>query len=477
MLRLSFRIRIAALCAIALSIVSTLPASALQDCSGFRPGEQGQVLGAEINKVRVRWAQTVRADSRQGCSSKNYEVLKDWVQAWERYIDFAESKLGVPTCPREGINTDLQQRHRNELKRVKDFATACREALGIGQTSLHATTNRSGASTPYPFDCRRRPPDANVAWYYSCNPPAESTELKRTAYRHPITPQQLYGKAYAVCRSVPVEQQRACIAEAKKNVLLAEDASIRTRCGTLSGEQQVHCVERYYLFGPDAGSPQNIRAYVQQAIDHQNKIDAALARRFYQIADERDRLAANEPRLTELDADDPRWSRLSEQLQIYSNAMAGIAPNPSDVETLAQTIEPAPLTGPQQLFDRVVRASVDAAIEANKAKLSEQDQKICAIAAHKAAWAVIGGGNAPKADPKCEQLVSDTVAQLAYQAANQFTANTPPEEDLLKHYLALHYANTKGKNDGTLDAPFEAKGLTPDEDMRKQGEQLLKKSE
>jgi hypothetical protein len=465
MSRLCYRIGMAAICA---ALVGH-PAQAQPRCPGYNPGEPGYLLHRELKEIWQRRQLIHRTEARQQCSVKMLAIFKEYEIAWQRVKDFMDKHVGGAECPRTGANATEVEHINHGLKATRQEVIKCQSVLGIVPSPANSPTNRTGASAPppYPIDCKKRSIDANVAWYYTCNPPAESAELKRTAYRHPITPQQLYGKAYAACRSRPVEQQSACIPDAKKTVLLAEDSAIRARCGTLSGEQQVHCVERYYLFGPDAGSAQNVRAYVQQEIDYHNRVEAALRQQYFQTEDEINRLGTEHPRFVEL----------ANKSYALSLANAGTGPVPPEVEQLAQTITLDPLTTQQALFDRVVRASVDIAIEANKSRLSEKEQKNCATAAYKAAWAVMSGLPALKVDPKCEQVISDAVAQLAYQAANQFTANTPPEEDLLKHYLALHYANTKGKNDGTLDAPFEAKGLTPDEEMRKEGEQLLKKSE
>jgi hypothetical protein len=457
MTRLLSRIEIAAICMAAALIGH--PVRAELQCPGYNPGEPGNIVHREADEAGKRKYAIFKAEPKQQCTAKALAALKEMEMAWQRVVDFQNKHVGTAECPRIGSNAVVIQNHENVLKAARAEVIKCQRVLGIAQHSANSPANRTGASAPppYPIDCKKHPIDANVTWYYTCNPPAESANLKRTAYRHPITPQQLYGKAYTVCQSRPVEQQRACIAEAKKNVLLAEDSAIRGRCGALPGEQQVHCVERYYLFGPDAGSAQNVRAYVQQEIDHQNRVEAALRQRYFQIEDEINRLGSDHPRFVEL----------VDQSIALNNANLGTGPVPREIEQLAQTITPAPLTTSQQLFDRVVRTSVDAAIEANKARLSEKEQKNCATVAYKAAWAVMSGLPAPKVDPKCEQAISDAVAQLAYQAANQFSANTPPEEDLLKHYLALHYANTKGKNDGTLDAPFEAKGLTPGTDEKR----------
>jgi hypothetical protein len=324
--------------------------------------------------------------------------------------------------------------------------------------------NRTGASTPYPFDCSKKPIDANVAWHYTCNPARPTPELTRSAYRHPITPQTLYGKAFNDCRTTPVEQQRTCIADAKKNVLLSEDPVIRARCGTLVGSQQVHCVERFYLFGPDAGTTQNVRAYIQQTIDYQNRVESALRRLLEQTNQERDRF----------DPATPQWATLNERAHGYFNALNGSSAPPADAEALSQTNSPEALTPSQSVFDRVVRGAIDAAIEANKNKISEADQQDCIMAAYRDVWAIMRGNGKPQAPAKCSDIVSDAVAQLAYQAAAQFSSAATTEEDLLEHYLKLRSESSGGTNDGNLNRSFEAIGLTPDREMQQQGNELLR---
>ena len=454
MLQLFSLIQRAAICSIAVTAF-TLPAFSLQECKGFNPGEPGDIIRREADETRNRYLAFNRTEPRQQCSVNTLKSLQEMHAAWKRLVDFQNKHVGSSDCPATGNNAVTLRNHEISLKFARDNLATCQAVMGIDPRAASSPTNRTGASapTPYPIDCKKRPIDANVAWYYSCNPPTESDELRRAAYRHPITPQELYGKAYATCRSRPVEQQAACIPEAKKTVLLTEDAAIRTRCGALSNEQQVHCVESYYLFGPNAGSVLNTRAYVQREIDYQNRVEAALRQRYFETEDELARLGTEHPRYREV------WNR-SYALIIAQN---GTGPMPVEVQQLAQTVSLQPFTTPQELFDRVVRASVDVALEANP-WLQEDEQKQCASAAYKAAWSVMSGLTPPRPPSFCGPMISDTLAQLAYQAANQFSTPPPPEEDLLKHYLGLHYANTKGKNDGSLDAPFEAQGLTPGTD-------------
>lgn len=372
--------------------------------------------------------------------------------------------VGTGQCKADHTNSQRLQRYKDDLKEAQDLVAKCQSVLGVSQNLSGVNANRTGASTPYPFDCRKRPIDASVTWYYTCNPAPESATLKRVAYRHPITPQALYGRAWAMCKQKPAEQQRDCIDDAKLRVLLSEDAIIREKCESLEGGAQAVCVDRYYLYGPDAGSPENRRAWLREVFDHQERVRQALNNAQLEIAT--DRLKPNLPL--------KRHIHLSEKSQAYEKASLGKLPIPAEIEHAAKKLSLSPLSTAENLFDRVVRDSVDLAIEANKARLSENNQKECAAAAYRAVWAVMAGTNEFKAPAKCDDVVSDAVAQLAYQAAAQFTAPPSPEEDLLKHYLGLRYANTGGRNDGTLDAPFEAKGLTPDEGMRKEGEHLLK---
>jgi hypothetical protein len=453
MLRFSFRIRIAALCAIALATASS-PAFAQQICSGFRPGEPGELLNREIIKFERQLSEAVRANPKQVCSAKTLELTRELALAQKRHLDLQLRNTGTAECPWNDNNKSAVEYNKDNLKSTQDAVAQCESALGVAPNSPGVTPNRTGASTPYPFDCKKRPIDANVAWHYTCNPAQPSAQLRRTAFRHPVTPQALYGKAWAACKEKPAEQKRSCIDNAKLQTLLREDANIRKSCGSLSGTQQVACVDRYYLYGPDAGSQRNLRAYLQEAIDHQNKIDEALRKRYNQILDE----------YYQLDASNPRREELANQAVIYNKALHGEDSAPPEIEHLAQTASPEPLTPPQQLFDRVVRASVDVAIEANKARLSEKDQKECAAAAYRTVWGVMAGNHGIAAPEKCSGIIADAVAQLAYQAAARVGPPPPPEEDLLQHYLALRSPNTGGRNDGTLDAPFEAQGLTPGTD-------------
>jgi hypothetical protein len=419
-------------------------------CGGIGPAFD--VLLKKNAELLEREVRLNEEDRKQSCTAKKLELFVVRLDTFKQALTLNERGIRAG-CPMNAANTQAIQHLKNLVLNYQWRVSTCANVLGVDPNFPRNRSNRTGASTPYPFDCSRRPPDANVSWYYSCNPPEESANLRRTAYRHPITPQQLYSKAYALCRSTPLEQQRACIADAKKNALRTEDSTIRARCGSLSGDQQVHCVERYYLFGPDAGSAQNARAYVQQEIDYQNRIENAYELRRLQSASENNRQTVNNQRQREN----------TQQESTGSDSRTHNAPR-AEIERIAQENAPAPLPPAQQLFDRVVRASVDVATEANKAMLNENDQKECAVAAYKAAWIVMSGLSRGVTPAKCSGVVADTLAQLAYQAAAQFSANPPPEEDLLKHYLGLHYANTKGKNDGTLDAPFEAQGLTPGTD-------------
>jgi hypothetical protein len=456
-MRSSIRFRIAALCAVVVLTASTLPAFALQACSVFESGEPGDLLNREIIKIQQQLSGAVKANPKQICTAKTLELVRELALAQKRFLDFQLRNLGRADCPWSDDNKSAVEYNKDSIKSTQEAVAQCESTLGVAPNSPSVVANRTGASTPYPFDCNKRPIDANVSWYYTCNPVKESAELRKAAYRHPITPQALYGKAWASCKEKPAEQQRACIDDAKLQTLLREDPNIRTKCGSYSGAQQVACVDRYYLYGPDAGSQRNLRAYLQEKFDHENRIEAALRKKHKQVLDEFYYSTAGKARLEEL----------LDRAADYAKALNGEADVPADIEQLAQTIKPDPLTTPQQLFDRVVRASVDVAIEANKARLSEKDQRECAAAAYKIVWGTLAGNNGIKAPEKCSGVVSDAVAQLAYQAAAPFSSQSLPEEDLLKHYLALRYANTGGKNDGTLDAPFEVQGLTPGTDEKR----------
>lgn len=463
--RLFFQILIAALCVVALSVASITPTFAQEgECPGYRPGEPGAVLEEQMREVHQRGLQTDKENPRQQCTIKKLALKQEALLLWQRLAELHARTVGGAQCPTTARNAAIVQETKQVLQQLRKMVAECQIALGTESESKSSAANTTGASTPYPFDCKKRPIDANVAWYYTCNPAKESAGLKKAAYRHPITPQALYGNAWAECRTKPAEQQRACIDDAKLRVLLTEDSTIGKSCGALSGSAQVSCVDRYYLYGPDAGSQKNLRAHYQEVYDHQNRVEVALRKRLAEISEQLDKLSD----------DDPRWDKLSDLEQLYSDALSGKEPVPQDIVKLSQKTAPEPFTNAQQLFDRVVRASVDVAIDANKDKLSERDRKECAAAAYKAVWGVMSGDNEFKASEKCSAVVSDAVAQLAYQAAAQFSSNAPPEEDLLKHYLALRSPNTGGRNDGTLDAPFEAKGLTPETDVKNEGEQLLK---
>lgn len=451
-------------CAVAVSIAFTTSANSQNRCPGWAEGEYAELLKQEIRQINI---QIVTARSKLGCSPHTLELRKQQQSLFRQLADFAAKTVGTPRCPASTINLKYLQEHRDNLKASQDLLARCQAYLDSPQKLPGVSGNRTGASTPYPFDCKKRPIDASVAWYYTCNPEPESANLKKAAYRHPITPQALYGKAWAACREKPAEQQRDCIDNAKLRVLLTEDAIIRDKCGSLPGAVQVVCVDRYYLYGPDADSLENRRAWLREVYDHQERVQEALrnAQRELDIEDLNPQLSPT------------RQAYVTKKLRTYNDASLGKEPIPAEIESAAKKISSSRLSAAENLFDRVVRDSVDLAIEANKTRLSENDSKECAAAAYRAVWAVMAGTNDFKTPTKCADVVSDSVAQLAYQAAAQFTAPPSQEEDLLKHYLALRYANTGGRNDGTLDAPLEAKGLTPDEGMRKEGERLLKKQQ
>jgi len=408
----------------------------------------------EADKLSLQLTEVARSNSRQICSAKTLEITRALVVAWQRAMDYQAKLLGTATCPWSEFNKQLVEYQKLQLKDFQEAAAQCEHALGVAPDSPSVVPNRTGAATPYPFDCKKRPIDANVAWYYTCNPAKESAGLKKAAYRHPITPQALYGKAWAECRTRPAGQQHTCIDGAKLQTLLREDANIRSNCGSLSGSQQLACVDRYYLYGPNAGSQKNLRAYYQEVYDHQSRIDEALRKTYNQILDE----------YYKLDGADPRRAELADKSERYFAALNGEAPVPTEIEESIKTISLSPLSTPQELFDRVARASVDIAIEANIDRLSESDQKECAAAAYRIVWSTLAANDGIKVPDKCNGVVSDAVAQLAYQAAALFDTPPAPEEDLLKQYLALRYGNTGGRMDGTLDAPFEAKGLKPGTD-------------
>lgn len=465
MLRLSFRTRIAALCGIALSTASILPAFAFDNlCVGHRAGETGYILRQELVGLYRQSVSPSNEVSKQKCTSDKLVLSRRALSVARQLVEFNAKTIGSSQCVWNARNKRVSEANIRAAEEWRKIVSECESVIGI-QSSSNTSANNTGASTPYPFDCKKRPIDANVAWYYSCNPVTESAGLKKAAYRHPITPQALYGKAWAVCNSKPVEQQRSCISDAKLKVLLTEDSSIRAKCGGLSGDQQIICVDRYYLYGPNADARKNIRAHIKEILDHQNRVEAALRRLYIQTVTERDKL----------DRSDPRWGELDELAFDYNYALSGKDDEvPPKADSLSKSINPEPLTTAQQRFDDVVRASVDVAIEANKARLNEKDQKECAAAAYKTVWGVMSGYSDIEAPEKCSGVVSDAVAQLAYQAAARVGPPPPPEEDLLRHYLALRSPNTGGKNDGTLDAPFEAKGLTPETDVKNEGEQLLR---
>lgn len=336
-----------------------------------------------------------------------------------------------------------------------------------------AKQNITGAATPnqnksnasgYPFDCSKPPIDAWVGWHYVCNNLKARPELERVAYRHPIDPQTLYWRAVELCRSAPVNDKRACITRAKVTIIMAEDPAIAAKCATKKDEERkTQCVHQYYVYGTDSSSAQGYAKELWAYYDQQNKADAAIRRKMNELIAERDKLPQN----------DPRWQFLDNQVTRYNDALLGVSNEvPEDAQALAKTIAPQKLTDLQSRFDRVARASVDAAIEANKADLTEAERKECALVAYKTVRQAMTGHGGANVPPKCRNVIYDAVAQLAYQAAAEVDIRTRPEENLLERYLIMRNASTTTQNDGKL-GPLDS--IAPDQRMLKEGEALLKK--
>jgi hypothetical protein len=325
-----------------------------------------------------------------------------------------------------------------------------------------STPNQSKANANNPFDCSKPPIDAWVGWHYMCNPDTASTRLKKVAYRHPIEPQTLYWKAVELCKSAPVTGKRACITRAKVTIIMAEDPAIAAKCATRSDEEsRTKCVHELYIYGTD-GNNAFFKNELWPYYDQQTKADEAIRRKMNELIAERDKLPQN----------DPRWQFLDNQVTRYNDALLGVSNEvPEDAQALAKTITPHKLTELQSRFDRVARASVDAAIEANKADLTEVERKECALVAYKTVRQAMTGHGGANVPPKCRNVVYDAVAQLAYQAAAEVDIRTPPEENLLERYLIMRNASTTTQNDGKL-GPLDS--IAPDQQMLKEGEALLK---
>lgn len=333
-----------------------------------------------------------------------------------------------------------------------------------------AKQNITGAASPNqnkntksdnPFDCSKPPIDAWVGWHYMCNPDTASPRLKKVAYRHPIDPQNLYWKAVQLCKSAPVNDKRKCITRAKVTILMAEDSVIAAKCVTRTEEdRRTDCVHEMYLYGKE-----NTQAYVKNELwnyyEQQNRADAAIRQKMSELIAQRDKFPQN----------DPRWQSLDNEITKYNDALLGVTNEvPQDAQALAKTIAQPRLTDLQSRFDKVARASVDAAIEANKGDLTEAERKECALVAYKTVRQAMTGHGGANVPPKCRNVVYDAVAQLAYQAAAEIDIRTPPEENLLERYLIQRNASMT-RNDGNLG---KLDSITPDERMLKEGETMLK---
>jgi hypothetical protein len=331
--------------------------------------------------------------------------------------------------------------------------------------------NITGAASPnqnndtkskVPFDCSKPPIDAWVGWHYVCNNLKARPQLERVAYRHPIDPQLLYWWAAELCKAAPMNDKRTCITRAKVTILIAEDQRIAATCVRWSDEERrTRCVHGMYLYGKE--DSQDYAKELWNYYDQQNRADAAIRRKMNELIAQRDKFPQN----------DPRWQALDNEITRYNDALLGVTNEvPQDALNIISTTAQPRLTDLQSRFDRVARASVDVAIEANKTDLTESERKECALVAYKTVRQAMTGHGGANVPPKCRNVVYDAVAQLAYQAAAEVDNRTPPEENLLERYLIQRNASLT-RNDGNLG---KLDSITPDEKMLKEGEALLKKN-
>lgn len=315
----------------------------------------------------------------------------------------------------------------------------------------------------YPFDCNCEPAGGGASWAAECL--VDNHPRIPNVFKHPITPQILFSKAKELCVAAPLEEQRRCITDAKVQIIMREDSTIRDDCSGRTGDALIQCVDTRYIYGP-RGAPA-LRAQLSDALAARNFLEERVRAKI-------DILLAERDRLTEARADATRVNR---QIESLDNYLLGVETDtPPDLAAAdserADYVQPAV----EQRLERVARTSVEVALSDGGWQLSPAEQHTCGLVAYQTVRGALSGGGTSPVPDQCRPIVYTAVSQLAFQAAAQVDTRAPPEEDPLQAYLLYRNAHSGGANDGDLGKPqADLQGLTPDTEMQREGREILER--
>lgn len=262
-----------------------------------------------------------------------------------------------------------------------------------------------------------------AAWYYACV--LDTNMIRKSSYTPKIDPAQMSRRAKEGCRGQSDFDK--CVGDAKQQMILEADPSIREACSLSKGVGFVECVDRLYVYGPDPPKRSPILRDKLFALGKAQRDEGPAGDRSkvdtgpkpkrcppgYGMKPDREAFGA--------------WTCQPLGVVFFGhNRGLPAGRNPPDQREAAEAIEAF-----EARHDRVALDAVESALNGHEQNLSEAERDQCMSEAFAAVQAVFKGG-VPEVSSTCRAIAGAAREELAYYACNHADTSDASLEELFR---------------------------------------------